>query len=311
MGDRSCKRSSYWQRLKSVGRRLINEYRFKHCSELTKAQQKEKSWRRPPTSETGEWKQVYDNAETEQQLKALVKKINEEFQKYPTIPPIPEPPLFSETDQRDRWSTEWTTFHDRELTENTQEAFVVEEEARNIQGTDQLDLERFVDSLTGVALTVEGFQNDLQESSLPTAVPTIPGTTGPISGSGGGDGGNSCPKRPRLNENASTSTAPAPLPGLWAQMMHLHEALDNHYEGGSNHPQLQPSALQGSDKVDLSELRRILNVILYEGGAAVRGAPLNLSPPSPRLRGGKRRLVQQLREVVERLYKALGYGAPY
>jgi len=94
-------------------------------------------------------------------------------------------------------------------------------------------------------------------------------------------------------------------------MMHLHEALDNHYEGGSNHPQLQPSALQGSDKVDLSELRRILNVILYEGGAAVRGAPLNLSPPSPRLRGGKRRLVQQLREVVERLYKALGYGAPY
>jgi len=294
MGDRSCKRSSYWQRLKSVGRRLINEYRFKHCSELTKAQQKEKSWRRPPTSETGEWKQVYDNAETEQQLKALVKKINEEFQKYPTIPPIPEPPLFSERDQRDRWSTEWTIFHDREWTENAQEAFVVEEEVRNIQGMDQLDLERFVDSLP---LTVEGFQNDLQESSLPPAVPTIPG--------------NSCPKRPRLNENASTSTAPAPLPGLWAQMMHLHEALDNHYEGGSNHPQLQPSALQGSDKVDLSELRRILNVILYEGGAAVRGAPLNLSPPSPRLRGGKRRLVQQLREVVERLYKALGYGAPY
>ena len=92
-------------------------------------------------------------------------------------------------------------------------------------------------------------------------------------------------------------------------MIRLHEALDNHCEEGSNHPQLQPSALQGSDKDDLFELRRILTVILFQEDAAVKAAPLELSPSSPRLRGGKRRLVQQLREVVELLYGALGHGS--
>ena len=222
-----------------------------------------------------------------------MRAINEEVERYPTMPSIPEPPLDSEMKQPSRWTPEWTEFcQTPEWTSSAK----------------PLDFEQFLASLK-VPLTVADFQNALQESSLPEAVPPIPVTAEPISRSGGGgDGGSGSPKRPRLGDNAS-GTAPAPPPCLQTQMVRLLEALDNHYEEGSNHPQLQPSALQGSDKDDLFELRRILTVILYEGGAAVKAAPLELPPPSPRLRGGKRRVVQQLREVVELLYGALGYGA--
>ena len=269
-------------------------------------------------------------------MRVLVMVINEEFDKYSTITPIPAPPLASEMDQPSQWTPEWKEFC--QTPEWTLSAKT-------------LDLDRFLASL--MPLTVGDFQNALQESSLPAAVPPIPVTAEPLSRSGGGgDGGSGRPKRPYEELDAEEQEAaesyydahtldndPLPTPpptemsmldglaaekvmindaevndapalhdldtfpgGLLTQMVRLYEALDNHCEKGSNHPQLQPNALQGSDKDDLIELHRILTVILYKGDAAVKAAPLELSPPSPRMRGGKRRLVQQLREVVELLY---------
>ena len=286
-----------YQRLVSVGSRRIANYQFTNRNAGVDKQ----SWRRPPSSDSGAWKHEYDNAEKEQRLRALVKVINKEIERYPTIPSIPEPPLASEKNQP---SQEWKEFC------QTPEWTSTSAKTLDIQGTEQLDLDRYMELLAAeVSLTLPGFKKALQESLLPEAVPPIPVTAEPLSRSGGGgDGGSGRPKRPRLDDSAS-GTAPAPPPWLWAQMIDLHEALHDHYEGGSNHPQLQPSALQGSDKEHIVELHRILTVILYEGDAAVKAAPLVLPPPSPRPRGGKRRMVQQLREVVEHLYSALGYGA--
>ena len=301
----------------------------------------------------GKWHETYmstKHSDKEHCFQALIRAINAEFEKKQMNEPIPEPPLYSQKRKyHPAWTAKWKDFYDRNMKHrldplraasaappDEDPAVSADEDPGPLEDIPEADIDGLIGSFyaddSPLASMLDDSESTILEEDLERALlgdkpsgaamldagssgtaSTAPPVAPPVAPPAAPPAGHGSQKPPRDET----------MVRLGFYMTELHEALDAHLKAGPGCGHSQLRDLQPDETKDLRELRRALEVVLYQCAPEHchvsihrathpcrclhrRGVPPELAL-SPDCRGGNDEpsLFDQIRDVVQRLVKKI------